>query len=75
MLNQEERDLELAVSLQQQEIEQRRAWVLALAGGQHHQRVGRRENSSSGREKSCLMLAITLLILLGIGIALKVWFR
>ena len=39
MLNQEERDLELAVSLQQQEIEQRRAWVLALAGGQHHQRL------------------------------------
>ena len=40
MLNQEERDLELAVTLQQQEIEQRRAWVLALAGGQHHQRFG-----------------------------------
>ena len=45
MLNQEERDLELALSLQEQEIEERRAWVVALAGGQqytrgqHHQRL------------------------------------
>ena len=39
MLNQEESDLELALSLQEQEIEERRAWVVALAGGQHHQRL------------------------------------
>ena len=32
--DQEERDLELALSLQQQEVEERRAWVVALAGGQ-----------------------------------------
>jgi len=81
MLNQEERDLELALSLQEQEIEERRAWVVALAGGQqytrgqHHQRVGTRENT--GRKKTCrncLILATALLILVGIGIALAVWF-
>ena len=39
MLNQEEMDLELAVSLQEQEVERRRAWVVALAsGGQQNQR-------------------------------------
>ena len=39
MLNQEEMDLELAVSLQEQEVERRRAWVMALAsGGQQNQR-------------------------------------
>ena len=31
MLNQEERDLELALSLQEQEVEERRNWVVALA--------------------------------------------
>ena len=30
-LNQEERDLELALSLQKQEVENRRAWVVSLA--------------------------------------------
>ena len=39
LLNREERDLELALSLQEQEVEERRAWVVAMAGaGQHHQR-------------------------------------
>ena len=39
LLNQEERDLELALRLQEQEVEERRAWVVELAGGgQHHQR-------------------------------------
>ena len=36
--DQEERDLELALSLQQQEVEERRAWVVALAGGQQQHR-------------------------------------
>jgi len=48
MVNQEERDLELALSLQEQEVEERRAWVMALAGGQYHSLAGGQQALAGG---------------------------
>ena len=51
--NQEERDLELALSLQEQEVEERRAWVVALAEGQYRQRFNLNKFLNLKEEEEC----------------------
>ena len=70
MLNQEERDLELALSLQEQEVEERRAWVVALAREQKKPKLVvsmcDNEDEEPARERQCLKTALAKYFNLGI---------
>ena len=73
--NQEERDLELALRLQEQEVEERRAWVVELAGREKKPKLvgapdnddvepARERNTTRGRQS--LKTALTKYFNLGI---------